>query len=58
VSRRPPLLPILDPPGPAKYNFIKLGLRFFIGCYLRVRVEGAELAPRGETYLICFSHPN
>lgn len=56
--RRPPLLPVGDPPGPLKYNFIKLGLRFFVGCYLRVRVEGAANLPSDRPYLICFSHPN
>ena len=55
---RPPLLPVLDPPGPLKYNFVRYGLRFFIGCYLRIRVEGAHNIPRDRPYLICFSHPN
>ena len=55
---RPPLLPVLDPPGPLKYNFIKYGLRTVIACYLRVRVEGARLLPADRPYLICFSHPN
>jgi 1-acyl-sn-glycerol-3-phosphate acyltransferase len=56
--RHRPLAPVLDPPGPRKYNFIKFGLRFFIGCYLRVRVEGADRLPTDQPYLICFSHPN
>jgi 1-acyl-sn-glycerol-3-phosphate acyltransferase len=56
--RRPPLLAVGDPPGPLKYNFIKYGLRFFVGCYLRVRVEGADRLPSDRPYLICFSHPN
>lgn len=55
--RQRPLAPVLDPPGPRKYNFIKFGLRFFIGCYLRIRVENADHLPDGP-YLICFSHPN
>jgi 1-acyl-sn-glycerol-3-phosphate acyltransferase len=44
-------------PGPLKYHFIRLGLRFFTSCYLRVRVEGARHPP-DEPYLICFSHPS
>ena len=48
----------VPPPGPIKYNFIRYGLRFFVGCYLRVRVQGAALLPQGQPYLICFSHPN
>jgi 1-acyl-sn-glycerol-3-phosphate acyltransferase len=56
--RRPPLLPVLDPPGPLKYNFVRYGLRFLIACYLRIRVEGADRLPRDSGYLICFSHPN
>jgi len=57
-AQRASLAPVLDPPGPLKYNFIKFGLRFFVGCYLRVRVEGGCDLPRGGPYLICFSHPN
>jgi 1-acyl-sn-glycerol-3-phosphate acyltransferase len=53
-----PPLPVLPPPGPLKYNFIRYGLQFFVGCYLRIRTENAGLLPRGEPYLICFSHPN
>jgi 1-acyl-sn-glycerol-3-phosphate acyltransferase len=49
---------VLGPPGRLKYNFIRYGLRFFIGCYLRVRVEGAARLPAEGPYLICFSHPN
>jgi len=55
---RLPLLPVADPPGRLKYNFIRYGLRFLVGCYLRVRVEGAQLLPADRPYLICFSHPN
>ncbi|CAN5263316.1 hypothetical protein BH24CHL7_BH24CHL7_13400 [soil metagenome] len=36
---------------------MRLGLRFFASCYLRVRVDGADLLP-DEPYLICFSHPS
>jgi 1-acyl-sn-glycerol-3-phosphate acyltransferase len=60
-SRKPnPSAPALDPPGPLKYNFIRYGLRFFVGCYLRVRVEGAENVPPESAgpFLVCFSHPN
>jgi len=53
-----PVMPDIPPPGPLKYNFIRYGLRFFVGCYLRVRVQNAHLLPQGEPYLICFSHPN
>ncbi len=53
-----PAMPDIPPPGPIKYNFIRYGLRFFVGCYLRVRVQNAHLLPQGEPYLICFSHPN
>ena len=46
-----------DAPGRLKYGFIKRGLRFFVGCYMRVRVEGGANLP-DEPYLICFSHPS
>jgi 1-acyl-sn-glycerol-3-phosphate acyltransferase len=52
-STRPPP----ERPGPLKYHFIRLGLRFFVNCYLRVRVGGSEHLP-DEPYLICFSHPS
>lgn len=57
-ERRRPLPPVLDPPGGLKYNFIRYGLRFFVGCYLRVRLEGAHRLPLDEPYLVCFSHPS
>jgi 1-acyl-sn-glycerol-3-phosphate acyltransferase len=56
-GQKPPK-PILGVPSPAKYNFIRYGLRFFIGCYLRVRVEGAANLTDDGPYLVCFSHPN
>lgn len=46
------------PPGRLKRNFICHGLRFFIRCYLRVRLEGTDQLPAESTYLLCFSHPN
>jgi len=49
--------PLPEWPGPLKYNFIRYGLRFFVSCYLRVRVEGREHLP-DEPYLLNFSHPN
>jgi 1-acyl-sn-glycerol-3-phosphate acyltransferase len=58
TPKRKPALPDIPPPGPIKYNFIRYGLRFFVGCYLRVRLENEHLLPQGEPYLICFSHPN
>ena len=59
VVRQPkPPLRVQPSPGPLRYNLIRYGLRFFVGCYLRVRVENEHLLPRGEPYLICFSHPN
>jgi 1-acyl-sn-glycerol-3-phosphate acyltransferase len=57
-ASKKPLPPVLDPPGPLKYNFIRFGLRFFIGFYLRIRLERAELLPQDQPFLVCFSHPN
>lgn len=49
--------PVPEPPGRLRYAFIRYGLRFFVSCYLRVRVEGAERLP-ADSYLLNFSHPN
>ena len=45
-------------PGRFKHAFIRHGLRFFIRCYLRVRLEGERNIPRDRPYLLNFSHPN
>jgi 1-acyl-sn-glycerol-3-phosphate acyltransferase len=45
-------------PGPFVYHFVRLGLRFFAGCYVRLRVEGAERLPAEGPYIICFNHPS
>jgi 1-acyl-sn-glycerol-3-phosphate acyltransferase len=50
--------PIVRPPGRLKHAFIRHGLRFFIRCYLRIRLESTEHIPADSTYLLCFSHPN
>ena len=50
--------PAPEPPGRLKHRFIRTGLRFFIRCYLRVRMEGIEHAPTDRPYLLNFSHPN
>jgi 1-acyl-sn-glycerol-3-phosphate acyltransferase len=47
-----------EPPGPLQYNFVRIGMRLLISCYLRVRVEGADKLPTDSTYLVNFSHPN
>lgn len=47
-----------DPPGPLRYNFIRYGLRFFVSCYLRVRLEGTEHLTKGGGMICCFSHPS
>jgi 1-acyl-sn-glycerol-3-phosphate acyltransferase len=47
-----------QPPGRLKHWFIRYGLRFFISCYLRVRVTGLEHVPRDRPYMMCFSHPS
>ncbi len=49
--------PAPDPPGLLKRAFIRYGIRFFVGSYLRVRHEGFELLPE-PPYLLNFSHPN
>ena len=46
------------PPGRLKHWFIRYGLRFFISCYLRVRVTGRENIPSDRAYMLCFSHPS
>ena len=50
--------PALRPAGPLKHAFIRYGLRFFIRCYLRVRLVGIEDLPKGRPYLLNFSHPS
>jgi len=45
------------PPGRLKHAFLRNGIRFFIGCYLRVRHEGFERLPP-PPYVLNFSHPN
>lgn len=51
-------LPAPEAAGWLKRNFIRHGLRFFVRCYLRVRIEGLEHLPAGPPYLLNFSHPN
>lgn len=46
-----------SPPGPLKRIFLRYGIRFFVGSYLRVRHEGFELLPE-PPYLLNFSHPS
>jgi 1-acyl-sn-glycerol-3-phosphate acyltransferase len=44
--------------GPLKRSFIRYGVRFFVGCYLRVRLERAENIPTDTAYVLNFNHPN
>ncbi|HUR15930.1 MAG TPA: lysophospholipid acyltransferase family protein [Candidatus Limnocylindrales bacterium] len=46
------------PPGRLKHWFIRYGLRFFVSCYLRVRVTGLHNVPTDRPYMLCFSHPS
>jgi 1-acyl-sn-glycerol-3-phosphate acyltransferase len=46
------------PPGRLKHYFIRYTIRFFVGCYLRVRFEGADRIPGGTPYVLNFNHPN
>jgi 1-acyl-sn-glycerol-3-phosphate acyltransferase len=46
-----------SPPGLLKSIFLRYGIRFFVGSYLRVRHEGFDLVPDAP-YLLNFSHPN
>jgi 1-acyl-sn-glycerol-3-phosphate acyltransferase len=48
----------LKQPNRFKHAFIRIGLRFFISCYLRVRLEGERNIPNDRPYLLNFSHPN
>jgi 1-acyl-sn-glycerol-3-phosphate acyltransferase len=50
-------LPGPEPAGLLKWAFIRYGIRFFVGCYLRVRREGFDRLP-DPPYLLNFSHPN
>jgi 1-acyl-sn-glycerol-3-phosphate acyltransferase len=45
-------------PSRLKHAFIRYGLRLFLGAYLRIRVENAELLPERDSFLVNFSHPN
>lgn len=47
-----------EPSGRLKHLFIRHGLRFFVRCYLRVRLQGLHHIPPGVPYVLCFSHPN
>jgi len=49
--------PAPEPPGPLKHAFLRYGIRFFVGCYLRVRHENFETLP-DPPYLLNFSHPS
>ena len=55
MNERPSLAP--EPPGPLRHAFLRYGIRFFVGCYLRVRHEGFERLPE-PPYLLNFSHPS
>jgi 1-acyl-sn-glycerol-3-phosphate acyltransferase len=46
-----------EPPGLLKGIFLRYGIRFFVGCYLRVRHERFDLLP-DPPYLLNFSHPS
>ena len=51
-----------SPPAPERagrlrHYFVRYGNRFFIQCYLRVRLRGFDKLPPAP-YLICFNHPN
>jgi 1-acyl-sn-glycerol-3-phosphate acyltransferase len=45
------------PPGRLKRAFLHYGIRFFVGCYVRVRHEGYGTLP-DPPYLLAFSHPS
>ena len=45
------------PPGLLRRSFVRYGIRFFVGSYLRVRHEGFATLPQ-PPYLLNFSHPN
>lgn len=47
-----------EPTGRLKHFFIRHGFRFFVRCYLRVRLAGMDNVPRDRPYVLCFSHPN
>lgn len=46
-----------SPPGLLRRSFLRYGIRFFVGCYLRVRHEGFDTLPDAP-YLLNFSHPS
>ena len=46
-----------SPPGRLKYDFVRLGLRILMSCYVRVRVVGGDRLP-DSGYLVCFNHPS
>ena len=54
----PSSLPAPEPAGPLKRWFIRYGVRFFVQCYLRVRVDGFENIPAEPPYILNFNHPN
>ena len=55
MSQSSPRVP--EPAGRLKHYFIRYGIRFFVGCYLRVRVRGLDRLPKAP-YVVCFNHPN
>jgi 1-acyl-sn-glycerol-3-phosphate acyltransferase len=58
-SRKPsaPSAWVPQPPGLLKRSFLRIGIGFFVGTYLRVRHEGFETLP-DPPYLLSFSHPS
>jgi 1-acyl-sn-glycerol-3-phosphate acyltransferase len=46
-----------QPGGLLRRSFLRYAIRFFVGCYLRVRHEGYGALPE-PPYLVIFSHPS
>ncbi len=45
-------------PGGVAYHAVRSAIRAVFGCYVRVRVVGAEHIPSSGGYLIAFNHPS
>lgn len=50
--------PAPEPAGRLKHLYIRYSVRFFVRCYLPVRLTGLENLPTARSYVLNFSHPN
>ncbi len=52
------MTPAPAPPGPWRYQAVRLVLKALVSAYVRTNVSGAERIPGSGAYIICFNHPS